>query len=125
MMAGSVAESDIVEAAKAFGVYLPDDYMQFVCRYGGATVGPYNIYGLKASHTMGRNEASVFEVTKKFRSEGWAGVEDALVISSDHAGNPVYLKPDGKIWITDHDFGGEAKIADSFEDYLLSKCLRV
>lgn len=92
MRAESVEESEVVEAARVFGFQLPEDYQQFVCRYGGATVGPFSIYGLRAADTMGRNEASAFEVTKRFRSEGWDGVADALVISADHSGNPVYLR---------------------------------
>jgi hypothetical protein len=72
---------------------------------------------------MGREETSAFDVTKRFRSQGWEGLSMALVISADHSGNPVYLVPSGEVWITDHDFRGTAKLADSFEDYLLSKCL--
>lgn len=123
MRAEPVEESEVVETARIFGFQLPEDYQQFVCRYGGATVGPFSIYGLRAADTMGRSEASAFEVTKRFRSEGWHGVADALVISADHSGNPIYLKRNGEIWITDHDFGGSSKIADHFEDYLLNKCL--
>ena len=124
MKAESVDEGEVLQAAEAFGFVLPSDYTQFVCRYGGATVGPYSVYGLRASETMGRNESSAFDVTEHFRSQGWEGLEAALVISTDHSGNPVYLIPSGEVWIADHDFGGTSKLADNFEDYLLSKCLK-
>jgi hypothetical protein len=123
MKATPVDEAELLQSAAAAGFVLPSDYVQFVCRYGGATVGPYSVYGLRASETMGRDEASAFDVTKRFRSQGWKGLDGALVISSDHSGNPVYLAPSGEVWITDHDFGGASKLANNFEDYLLSKCL--
>lgn len=123
MKATPVDEAEVLNAMEALDFVLPSDYVKFVCRYGGATVGPYSVYGLKASETMGREDASAFDVTKRFRAQGWEGLGAALVISTDHSGNPIYLVPSGEVWISDHDFGGTAKLADSFEDYLLSKCL--
>jgi SMI1 / KNR4 family (SUKH-1) len=124
MRATPVVEAEVVQAAAAFGLELPADYIQFVCRYGGATVGPYSVYGLRASDTMGLKESSAFEVTKRFMSQGWRGLEAALIISTDHSGNPVYLTSSGEVWISDHDFGGDSKLAEDFEDYLLFKCLK-
>ncbi len=123
MKAEPVEESEFDANAQSLGFELPLDYKEFVCRFGGATVGAYNIYGLRASETMGNDEASAFEVTERFKADGWVGLGESLVISSDHSGNPIYLKESGEVWITDHDFGGVNKVAKSFEDYLLTKCL--
>jgi len=123
MKAESVPESELNEASSSLGFELTADYKEFVCRFGGATVGAYSVYGLRASETMGDDEASAFEVTERFKNDGWEGLDNALVVSSDHSGNPVYMKSNGEIWITDHDFGGASKIAESFEDYLLTTCL--
>lgn len=123
MRATPVDEAEVLQAAAAFGLVLPTDYAQFICRYGGATVGPYSVYGLRASDTMGWIESSAFEVTKRFISQGWKGLEAALVISVDHSGNPIFLNSSGEVWISDHDFGGTSKLADDFENYLLFKCL--
>src|SRR5690606_31193274 len=88
MKAESVPESELEEAAKSLNFELPSDYKEFVCRFGGATVGAYSVYGLRASDTMGIDDASAFDVTERFKSGGWEGLNDTLVISSDHAGNP-------------------------------------
>jgi hypothetical protein len=74
---------------------------------------------------MGRGEGSALEVTDRYRRQGWRGVEDWLIISMDHAGNPIGLTRDGKIWISDHDFGQVTVIANSFEDYLRKQCLKL
>jgi hypothetical protein len=35
------------------------------------------------------------------------------------------LDADGKVWISDHDFGGVQVIAKSFEEYLRKSCLKL
>ena len=72
---------------------------------------------------MGKGRNSAFGATNDFRNDGWQGLEDALVISADHSGNPVYLKSNGEVWINDHDFGGPSEYASSFEAYLMEVCL--
>ena len=73
---------------------------------------------------MGINDGSAFEVSMRFKTQGWKGLEHALVISTNHAGNPVFLNPAGEVWLMDHDGDNEAvKLADSFEGYLTSRCL--
>jgi hypothetical protein len=74
---------------------------------------------------MARNEASVVEVTRRFRQKRWPGTDTWLVISIDHAGNPVGMDRAGKVWISDHDAGTVESIANSFEDYLRKRCLKL
>jgi len=123
MKAEPVSYHEIDEAAQSEGFKLPEDYREFVHRYGGATVGPYSVVGLRAADTMGNDEASAFVMTQRFRSDGWQGTESWLVFSTDHAGNPVGMDVDGAVWISDHDNASIDKLADNFEGYLRKVCL--
>ncbi len=38
---------------------------------------------------MSDSESSAWKVTQRFRKDGWPGVQEWLVISSDHSGNPI------------------------------------
>ena len=124
-VSGPVAMSEVSALEQQAGFSLPQDYKEFVARYGGGIVGPYSVYGLRGADAMGDDEASALEVTRKFRNQGWRGTETWLVISTDHAGNPVGLDKDGKVWISDHDAGVVEIIANSFEDYLRKRCLKM
>jgi hypothetical protein len=119
LMAGPTSDQTIDEIRAFAGFDLPDCYRSFVVRYGGAIVGPYSIFGKGASPAMGSSEASVSEVTKRFREQGWPGTEDTLVISMDHAGNPITLNAYGHVYRYDHDSGVTEKLADTFEAFVL------
>lgn len=123
MRAGPVAESEINNALASFGFQVDRDYFEFVVRYGGALVGSYPIYGIKQADAMGDDESSVVEITRRFRAEQWLGTERWIVISVDHAGNPIGMDEDGRIWCSDHDAGEVVPIAPSFEEYIRTKCL--
>jgi hypothetical protein len=125
LRAGEVPYEEIDAAAAQAGFQLDSDYREFVHRHGGAIVGPYPVYGLRRAHVMGRKEGSVFDLTRDFKRQRWPGVHDWLVFSIDHAGNPVGLGKDGKVWISDHDAGVVEVIANSFEDYLRKRCLNL
>ena len=109
---------EIAAASAELGVPFPDDYREFLLRYGGAVVGPYPVYGLRVAEVMGRND-TVVEVNRHYRDQKWPGTEEWLIISSDHAGNPFGIAPDGCVWRSDHDFGFIGPEVDSFEDFLL------
>lgn len=119
------SQAEIVQAEQQIGVPFDADYCEFLLRYGGAMVGPYPIFGLQPVEVMGTDHWSVLDVTRHYRTDDVPGVERWVVISEDHAGNPVGLDAEGAIWIHDHDFGGTSKIAESFEGYLRGSCLKV
>jgi hypothetical protein len=121
---GEVPLEEIDQAAAALGMAFPQDYVEFVRRFGGGIVGPYPIFGLRKVSAMGR-AFSVVLVTTKFRRQQWPGTDKWIIISEDHAGNPIGFDADGKVWISDHDFGQIVQIAASFEDYLRKKCLKL
>src|SRR5438309_976350 len=104
LIGGAVPREEIDHAAAALGATLPQDYVEFLEKYGGGIVGPYPIFGLRKVNAMGR-AFSVVDITKDFRQQNWMGTQNWIVVSEDHAGNPIGLAPDGKVWISDHDFG--------------------
>jgi cell wall assembly regulator SMI1 len=124
MCAGAVNRTEVGALENQIGFRLPADYREFVERFGGAIVGPFSVYGLKASEAMGDEESSAVKVTKRFRADAW-GTDKWLVVSMDHSGNPVGLDPDGKIWISDHDARTVEILASSFEEYLRKWCLKL
>jgi cell wall assembly regulator SMI1 len=119
------SEAEIMQAEQQIGVLFPDDYRQFLLRYGGAMVGAYPVFGLRPVDVMGVSHWSVLDVTRHYRSDGVPGTDQWTVISEDHAGNPIGMDQDGVIWIHDHDFGGISPIARSFEDYIRTRCMKV
>jgi hypothetical protein len=125
LRAEPVAYEEIDKEALQAGFSLDSHYREFVHRYGGAIVGPYPIFGLRRATAMGRNDDSVFEITGHYRTQGWPGTSEWLIISTDHSGNPIGLDQGGKVWISDHDFGGPQIISNSFEDYLRKHCLKL
>ncbi len=117
--------TEIIQAELEIGVRFPDDYREFLLRYGGATVGPYPVFGLRPVEVMGVNHWSVVDVTRHYRSDGVPGTDQWVVISEDHAGNPIGIDQGGTVWIHDHDFGGRALLTTSFEDYIRTRCLKL
>ncbi len=126
MRAEDVPTQDEVDAAShEIGIPFPEDYREFLLRYGGAMVGPYPVFGLRPVDVMDDDRWSVVDITGEIRSERLDGVSKWLVFSEDHAGNPIGMDADGKVWIYDHDFGGVAKLAEDFEEYVRTQCLKL
>ena len=125
LKAEEVTSDEITAAEYMVGIVLADDYKEFVRRYGGAIVGPFRVFGLRKAVPMGRNEGSFVEVTNTFRRQQWRGVEKWVIISADHAGNPIGIDAEGKVWISDHDAQAVQIIAPNFETYLRKQCLNL
>lgn len=117
------SEAEIDDASNEIGVPFSTQYREFLLKYGAAMVGPYPIYGLRPVEVMGDDSWSVVAMTKHFRQDNIQAARGWVVVSSDHGGNPVGMDRDGAIWIHDHDFGGVAPLAKSFEEYLRVRCL--
>lgn len=125
-----VAESqptseEIDQAASELRVPFTDDYVEFLRVFGGAMVGAYPIFGLRPVSVMGKRRWSVVAMTKLYRQHSVPGVDDWIVFSEDHAGNPVGFDAKGTVWTHDHDFGGITQLSDSFEHYLRERCLKI
>ncbi|WP_436717015.1 SMI1/KNR4 family protein [Roseiconus lacunae] len=120
----SASENELDAASERLRVQFPSDYREFVMRYGGAMVGPYPVFGLRPVDVMEDNRWSVVEITESIRDELPFALE-WVVFSEDHSGNPIGFDTAGRVFIFDHDFGGETQIADSFESYIRSHCLKM
>jgi hypothetical protein len=123
--AGAATMMAVSEIESVVGFALPGDYKDFLLAFGAGVVGPYPIYGIGLAELMTENELSAWIVTRNFRKKKWPGAENWLVVSQDHAGNPVGIDCDGVVWISDHDFGGVTKLFDTFEQYLRCACLKL
>ncbi|TDU63234.1 SMI1/KNR4 family protein SUKH-1 [Prosthecobacter fusiformis] len=118
MYGEAVPESELANVEKQIGFYLPDDYRQFVIIFGGGTVMSEHIFGLRLSETLGVDDLALIQ-TKRFREDGWPGVEQLLVISIDPSGNPIGLNKSGEIIMSDIDVGVVKVVAPDFGSYLL------
>lgn len=112
-------------AEQLIGVPFPEEYREFILKYGGAVVGPYPIFGLRSADVMDEDRWSVVEITNQIRQIGIDDANKWIIVSEDHAGNPIGMDGDGKIFIYDHDFGGVSEIATSFEEYIRRVCLKL
>ncbi|HEX2061472.1 MAG TPA: SMI1/KNR4 family protein [Thermoanaerobaculia bacterium] len=125
MLYGRAAPAHLVDdAVAAIGLDFPADYREFLRRFGSAIVGAYPIFGVTPAEELG-NRWSVVDVNRAYREDGWSDVGEWLIVSADHAGNPIGIAPDGSVWLNDHDFGDVVPLAVSFEDFIRSRCLRV
>lgn len=123
ILRGTGATLTQIDAASAeVGRDFPEEYREFLLRYGAGIVGPYPIFGVQPVEPMG-DEWSVVDVNRRYRADRWPGVEDWLIISADHGGNPMGIAGDGRVLVSDHDFGGVAPMAGSFEEFLRKHCL--
>lgn len=123
MRAEGVDRAEIESASASLKIPFPEDYIEFIHRYGGAIIGSVSVIGLRHAIPMGVDEASVVDVTKRFRDDGWAGTEKWVVISIDHSGNPIGLDAEGVVWLSDHDSGEITRLADSFQSFIRNHCL--
>lgn len=118
LVAGPVTNAEVNEIQVFAEFQLPKSYCEFVRRYGAAIVGPYPVFGCGASKAMGVMDASVIDVTKRFRADNWPNTDKALVVSTDHAGNAFTLEASGRVNCFDHDCGVSETIFDTFEGFL-------
>jgi cell wall assembly regulator SMI1 len=113
----SVAPEEVTVAEADVGIPFPDDYREFICRYGGALVGRCPIFGLRPTDALG--ERYVTNVTRRYRDQKWPYVEYWAVFSEDDAGNPIGMTALGRVMCFDHDVRKLSEIAPSFEEFLV------
>lgn len=123
LRAEPVPDEEISAASAELGRPFPDDYQEFIRRYGGAALGDYRILGLRMARMMGVTLWNVVEVNRRYRAQGWPYVDQWLVVAVDGAGNPVGISEDGRVWVYDHDYRQVLCIGEDFEDFLRQECL--
>lgn len=114
------SEDQVVNAEKDLECSFSDDYKFFLKNYGSGVLPGHIIYGLVPHEEMGDNIKSVIDKTIFYKqTQKWPGIDDWYVVSDDGRGNPIGCKPDGSVWLSDHDAGFEQiKLTDSFEGFL-------
>lgn len=126
MWAGEGASAQELDcAAQTLGVRLPDDYRDFVMRFGGGHTGSLSVAGLRAWETAGAGEWSVIELTEHYRIASWPGTEAWAVFSNDGFGNPIDFDSWGRVWCSDHDSQECVCLETSFDNWLRCWALRV
>jgi len=123
LKAGELSDSELQVASAEIGLSFPEDYREFLLRYGAAIVGPYPIFGLRDVEPMGA-VGSVVDINDAFHRER-PDLSDWLIFSNDLAGNPIGLLSDGSVWLADHEFGEIVRQADGFEDFIRGVCLKL
>ena len=118
MRAEGVPQSEIDEAASQLGIPFPQDYQEFLRRYGGGHAGSLSVAGLREWELAGRTDWSVTELTEHFRRQQYPGVDRWVIFSGDGFGNPIGFDDLGRIWISDHDHFEFVCIEASFEDWI-------
>lgn len=118
--AGPVTTEEILRAQQLMGLKFNKGYAKFLENYGGAMISGDLIYGLRKQDDMDRDTWSVVDKTYFYKNtQKWPDIDDWYIISDDGRGNPIGCKPDGSVWLSDHDAGFEqVKLADSFEEFL-------
>ena len=117
---GSVPEEELWDAEKKLKVTFHPVYIQLIKRYGAIDIYGQYIYGMRYVSLMGKTNYTVVDKTLFYKEkQQWPGIEDWYIISDDGRGNPIGCKPDGSVWLSDHDARCEhVKLADNFEEFL-------
>jgi hypothetical protein len=103
-----------------YAVDLEPALAMFLDRYGGSVVGKHPIFGRKPSDALeGYEPNTIAERLAWLVGDGWPIPGESVVFSDDGNGNPVYIR-NGRVYVWDHDFGGESEIAKSFVDFVRS-----
>jgi hypothetical protein len=116
----SASEHLVNKAEDKLNLSFSDGYKNFVLKYGSGILPGHIIYGLIPLDVMGTICTNVMDKTNFYKlTQKWPDIGDWYVISDDGSGNPIGCKPDGSIWLSDHDAGFEqVKLADNFEEFL-------
>jgi hypothetical protein len=115
------SEEEIKKAENTLKTFFNEQYKKFLRLYDSATMEGHEIYGVNPMPGEENSFISnVIQNTHFYKNEQkWPSIEDWVIISDDGSGNPIGIKPNGEVWLSDHDAGFEqVKLADDFEDFL-------
>src|SRR6266508_6449159 len=89
-MAGVASEAEVAAVESVLGARLPDDYREFVLRYGGAVVGREEILGVRRPPLGGPDLGSPPVVAYTLHMRGHLPAEyGAMIVVAVENGNPV------------------------------------
>jgi len=114
---GPLNTEEVNQAEEELKVKLPEDFKEYLLRYGSGAVGEAVILGLKEAEFVAT--PSFVEKSLNFRKILPKGYENFTAIGIDGAGNPVgFNSPNTEIITFDLNFGDKEIVAESFEEYL-------
>lgn len=110
----------IEQYEKNLNLVFSKEYKEFLKQYGSGIVDSFYIHGSPSNLFMGGILKSVVDKTNFYKhDQKWPDIDDWYIISDDGRGNPIGCKPDGSVWLSDHDAGFEqVKLAENFEEFL-------
>lgn len=128
--AKQIRENDLIHTEAHLGVLFPDAYRRFIVSYG--PVATPSILETMVDAKPGGWDVSWFfapaecvETTESYRH---AGMSDRLVaFASDCMGNVFCFeestlldarRDDAPVWLFDHDYCKDSRLADSFDEWL-------
>jgi len=134
-----LTEKDLVRIEDEIGFNLPDDYREFISRFGCYCPEAYAVFSFKepfqnndegiVSVFYGLLEGDSYDLLRNFETYKERILIEALPIASDPGGNQICLiltgKYRGKIYFWDHeeellDKSNLYLIADSFDEFITS-----
>tara|TARA_Y100000780_G_scaffold74991_1_gene67386 strand:+ start:86 stop:535 length:450 start_codon:yes stop_codon:yes gene_type:complete len=120
LLGGNCTEEEIAQAELLLNLGFSNSYKEFLSLFGSGVFPGHIVHGLKKTLLMSDTVWSVIDKTLFYKeTQKWPGIEDWYIISDDGRGNPIGCKPDGSVWLSDHDAGFEqVKLADDFEQFL-------
>jgi cell wall assembly regulator SMI1 len=119
-----VTESEIEKVVLEMGLSFPSDYQEFIRRYGGAIVGALPIFGLRKADPMGEDEWHIAEINKKYKDDHYPILDNWVIVSVDQSDNPIGINTEGTVVLFDHNSKEIVKVAENFEEFISSECLR-
>jgi len=121
MYSEPISENELMALRVYFGWPIPEKYIEFLKFSSGAMVGAYPIYGTNPIELMDKRRNTIISATDDFRHDDWNFGTGCMVMSENHAGDPILLYKNGCIAMLSHD-GFEKKNWKNFTNFL-SWCL--
>lgn len=123
--AEGVPPIEIDAAAAELGVSFPEDFQEFLRRYGGGQAGSFSVARLRRWQFAGQDDWSITDHTKHYRDQNYPGSDRWAIFSSDGSGNPIGFDELGRVWLSDHDSCEFVCLESSFENWVRRWALRV
>lgn len=118
---GKVPLEEIEQSQKTLGVELPEEYKEFIARFGSGAIEGTVILGLREAEFV--PTPSFVKVSQQYRKELPEKFKNFVVIGVDGAGNPIgFNYPEEDIVMYDHNSCEIISLADDFAGYLEMAC---
>lgn len=116
--AEGVPQSEIDSASKRLGLPFPEDYQEFLRRFGAGYIGSEVIAGLRRFPSAPNDVWDVVGMTEDYRQRAFPHTDRLVVFTEDGAGNPIGFDEQGRIWLSDHNCCESVCLESCFEDWL-------